>query len=489
MTLDRRILPGAGFAVWGIVAFAEIVRAVERPTSTPAVVVVCVALAVFALAFVTIVRVEHLGIRERAAAVGVQSIAALAIVAQGRGGFAPALLVVIAGQAPIALPLVVALGCVAVQTIALTVIATLRWDEIGALLTSGSWFGFQLFAFGASHLAERERAARRELARVHAELLATHAMLADSARVAERLRISRELHDALGHHLAALSLQLEVARNVVDGRAAEPVEAAHAIAKQLLAELREVVGAMRSDEPLDLARALRLLVAGVPHPEVHLALPPQLRGRRRVARARMLFRCVQEALTNTIRHARAQNIWIELTNDGGRLAIEARDDGCGVEMMKPGAGLSGLRERVEGIGGGVEIESSSGNGFRLRRLRACAEPVVIDVVLVDDQTLVRQGIRSLLALASDIRVVGEAADGDQALSMIVAMPAAVVLLDVKTSTCRPSSSSRTRICIEPSARVETALSASIVRPDADRSAAAAVLSRVSSVPVSDDRLL
>jgi DNA-binding NarL/FixJ family response regulator len=56
---------------------------------------------------------------------------------------------------------------------------------------------------------------------------------------------------------------------------------------------------------------------------------------------------------------------------------------------------------------------------------------VIDVVVVDDQTLVRQGIRSLLALASDIRVVGEAADGDQALSMIVAAPAAVVLLDVR----------------------------------------------------------
>jgi DNA-binding NarL/FixJ family response regulator len=56
---------------------------------------------------------------------------------------------------------------------------------------------------------------------------------------------------------------------------------------------------------------------------------------------------------------------------------------------------------------------------------------VIDVVLIDDQTLVRQGIRSLLALSSDIRVVGEAADGDQAVSVIVATPADVVLLDVR----------------------------------------------------------
>jgi signal transduction histidine kinase len=336
-------------------------------------VVVCVALAVFAVAFVTAVGVERLGMRGRAAAIAVQSVAALAIVAQGREGFAPALLVVIAGQAPMVLPTSVALACVAGQTIALVVIATSRWSVADALLTSGSWLGFQLFALGAAHLAHRERSARRELSRVHAELLATHALFADSARVAERLRISRELHDALGHHLAALSIQLEVARNVAEGRVAEPVEAAHTIAKQLLAELREVVGAMRSDEPLDLARALRLLVAGVPHPKVHLALPPRLEVCD-ASHAHTLFRCVQEALTNTIRHARAENVWIELTDDSGRLAVVARDDGCGVETMKPGIGLSGLRERVEGIGGRIEIDSSSGRGLTLRAFLPVRSP-------------------------------------------------------------------------------------------------------------------
>jgi len=366
MRLERsRILPGAGFAVFGVVAAAEIARAVERPTSTPAVVVVCVALAVFALAFITSVGVERLGTRGRVAAIAAQSIAALAIIAQGRGGFAPALLVVIAGQAPMVLPTIVALACVAAQTIALAVIATSRWGATGALLTSGSWLGFQLFALGAAHLAQRELSARHELSRVNAELLATRAMFADSARIAERLRISRELHDALGHHLAALSLQLEVARNVAEGRAVEPVEAAHTIAKQLLAELREVVGAMRADEPLDLDRALRLLVAGVPHPKVHLALPPR-RQACDASCAHTIFRCVQEALTNTIRHARAETVWIELADDGDRLAIVIRDDGCGVETMKPGIGLSGLRERVEEIGGRIEIDSSSGRGFTLR---------------------------------------------------------------------------------------------------------------------------
>src|SRR5437588_335655 len=65
------------------------------------------------------------------------------------------------------------------------------------------------------------------------------------------------------------------------------------------------------------------------------------------------------------------------------------------------------------------------------RIRAGPERDVIDVILVDDQTLVRQGIRSLLALSADIRVVAEASDGEAAVSVIVATRADVVLLDVR----------------------------------------------------------
>jgi signal transduction histidine kinase len=366
MTVERsKILPAAGLVIWGIVSAAEIARLVERPTPTPTIVALGVALAVFAIAFVAVVGVERLGASGRAAAVAAQIVAALAVVALGRGGFAPALLVVIAGLAPMVLSTQVAIACVAMQTIGLVAIAGARWGASDSVLISGTYLGFQLFALGTGHLARRESAARLELSHAHSELVATHAMFAHSMRISERLRISRELHDALGHHLAALSLQLEVARNVADGRAIEPVEAAHAIAKQLLAELREVVGAMRADEPLDLARALRLLVAGVPRPTVHLTIPESLEVCDAVL-AHILFRCVQEALTNAIRHAHAENVWIQLADDDGRLAIVARDDGCGVETMKLGNGLSGVRERVEEIGGRIEIDSSLGRGLTLR---------------------------------------------------------------------------------------------------------------------------
>ena len=65
------------------------------------------------------------------------------------------------------------------------------------------------FAMGAAYLQQREVRARLDLGRLNAELLATQRMLADSTRMSERLRISRDLHDTLGHHLIALNLREE----------------------------------------------------------------------------------------------------------------------------------------------------------------------------------------------------------------------------------------------------------------------------------------
>jgi signal transduction histidine kinase len=234
------------------------------------------------------------------------------------------------------------------------------------LLSTIAYLGFQIFAFGAARLAAREAAGSAELARLHAELLATQELFADSTRTAERLRIARELHDALGHHLTALSLTLELARNVAEGRAKEPVASAHALTKELLGELRSVVGALREDTPLDLARALRTLVAGLPHPRVHLTLEGDLAID--AARAHTVFRCVQEALTNAVRHADAANIYLAIQVDAGGVVVTARDDGRGADDLRAGHGLSGLRERVEGMGGTLELEAPAGRGLTLRAL-------------------------------------------------------------------------------------------------------------------------
>jgi len=303
----------------------------------------------------------------RVGALAMQSVSALLLVGLGNSGIEGALLCVVAGQAPKLVGRGAAFAWVMAQTLAMLAVGVATWGNVPDIYLSTAAFGaFQLFAFGAARLAESESAAREELARVHAELLATQELFADSTRTAERLRIARELHDALGHHLTALSLQLELARNLAEGRVKEPVDQAHALTRELLAELRGVVGAMREDQPIDLAGALRTLVAGIPRPRVHLDVPASLKVEPALAHA--IFRCAQEALTNAVRHAGAENVFLAIEEREGTVTVVARDDGRGAASVKAGHGLTGLRERIEGMGGHVEVSSRPGEGVTLRAL-------------------------------------------------------------------------------------------------------------------------
>ena len=237
------------------------------------------------------------------------------------------------------------------------------------LLTNAVWQGL---AFAGGYLvatqhrdAEALARSHRELARVNAELLATQQLLAESSRLAERLHISRELHDAVGHHLAVLSLNLQLAALKADGASAEPVREAHAVAKLLLADIRGTVSSLRQHRPLDVRRALVTMVAGAKEPSIHLRLPDEVELTEPY-QAHAVFRCVQEAITNAVRHAQARNVWIDVVRTAGRLELRVRDDGCGVAEVTPGNGLTGMRERFEEAGGGLEVASESGQGFRLR---------------------------------------------------------------------------------------------------------------------------
>ncbi len=228
----------------------------------------------------------------------------------------------------------------------------------------GVFFGIALFAYVGSLAAVREKRARDELRLLNRELRATQAMLAQNTRVAERVRIARELHDLVGHHLTALTLNLEVVTHLVEGKSLHHVQQAHSLAKLLLADVREVVSDMRRDDQIDLAEALRTLVEGVPTPAIHLDLP----GDEVLVdadQAQVLLRSAQEIMTNSVRHARASNLWIRLSVSQDGLAMSARDDGRGVKEVRKGNGLLGMSERVAALGGKLEIESARGAGFTL----------------------------------------------------------------------------------------------------------------------------
>ncbi len=113
---------------------------------------------------------------------------------------------VVAGQLPFFVGARAALAWVAAQTAVLVAVLLPRGSFLSAAQNGLIFGAFQLFALGAARLAVSESRAREELARVNAELTATQALLAESARIGERLRISRELHDSLGHAVTALSL-------------------------------------------------------------------------------------------------------------------------------------------------------------------------------------------------------------------------------------------------------------------------------------------
>lgn len=219
-----------------------------------------------------------------------------------------------------------------------------------------------LFSYCLGLLGATEWRHRRELARVNAELKATQQLQAESARLAERLHISRELHDAVGHHLAALSVSLQLASRLSEGEAAEPVREAHLIARTLLADVREVVSSLRDEPAIDLRSAIETLASGVKHPMIHVEINDELKDADPL-QAHTLFRCAQEIITNAIRHAGARNLWLTLERDEGGVSLRAHDDGRGVEEVKPGNGLRGMRERVEEYGGRLNLEAKLGAGF------------------------------------------------------------------------------------------------------------------------------
>jgi signal transduction histidine kinase len=252
------------------------------------------------------------------------------------------------------------------------------WTQ--ALTFGISMGGFMLFAAASSFLVRSEAAARLELATANAELLATRALLAENSRAEERLRISRDLHDTLGHHLTALSLQLDVASRLSEGKAADHIRQAHAITRLLLGDVRDVVSRLRETGQLDLVQAIRSLAgegpakaghydgsaeAGHLDVAIHLDLPATL-AVEDVSHAELLLRCVQEIITNTVRHAQARNLWIRLEERPDGIALHAHDDGRGADDVTCGNGLTGMRERFEMYAGHVEFRTGRGVGFEVR---------------------------------------------------------------------------------------------------------------------------
>jgi len=242
-----------------------------------------------------------------------------------------------------------------------------RWQFLSDPMSWLYWglnVGAEVIAVGAVHALRREAERSLALSRINAELRATQALLAESAAQAERARISRELHDAWGHDLTALSLQLEYASHVSPELGRASAIEARDLAKSLLAKVRDVVGTLRRYEGHDIKPVLEALATGSPQLNVHLDIPDTLALQSAEA-AQTLMRSAQEIITNTLRHAGARNLWLALRTEDGGVRLNSRDDGEGTDQLRLGHGLKGLHERFQQQGGQIAFESARGSGFRV----------------------------------------------------------------------------------------------------------------------------
>jgi signal transduction histidine kinase len=214
-----------------------------------------------------------------------------------------------------------------------------------------------------------KEAARREAVAARERAAGESVRRAIEVQDAERARIARELHDEAGQALTALAVHLRALEGDVTGgplreRVAElrgQVSSASTALRELATRLRpaglgegglakaieEQAERVRSGTAMDVDVDLRGLGADLPD-DVQIAL----------------FRVVQEALTNVVRHSEAASVSIVATASAGRIRMVVDDDGRGFEPSAPTEtlGLAGIRERVELLGGGLRVESSPGQG-------------------------------------------------------------------------------------------------------------------------------
>ena len=340
------------------------------------------------------------------------------------------------------------------------VMAAARWEPAGTLPRSllfltatvvAALFAGMTAASGSRYLAWMDERARR--------LEIERDQQATIAAAAERTRIARELHDIVSHSLSVVITLADAAALV---SRADPDQGADAMAevsevgRHALSDMRAMLGVLRTDEPpagqaplppqpgvgqlsalVERIRAtglaVTLSVEGAPFP---LGAAAELTA----------YRIVQEALTNTLRHAAARHAWVTISYDEPEVRIRVADDGIGRPPIpaasRPRRRTAGPRDRGHaGTRRPAPRRAARGPGRR-RRLAGRGDPAArgrangrarmsISVLLADDQPLLRRGFRMILEAEGDLTVVAEAGDGAEAVEQARRHAPDVVLMDIR----------------------------------------------------------
>ena len=299
-------------------------------------------------------------------------LAATLILLRGSTGELALILLPLAGQSALLLPLpgMVPVCFLIYVTLVMPFLSRGRWvDAIALALIYGTGI---VFVVVFTRVAASEREARTALAEAN-QLLRDHAaQVEELATTKERNRLAREIHDSLGHYLTVVNVQIGAAQAILEQdrpRALDHLSNAQALTQEGLAEVRHSVAALRASPtesrplPEALARLAeqwnaaglrtRFAVVGTARsltPQVHLTL----------------YRAAQEALTNVGKHAHATSVDLHLDyRNEDSVHLSVKDDGVGSDNSGGGFGLLGVRERVQQLSGAVRVRTDSGKGFAL----------------------------------------------------------------------------------------------------------------------------
>ena len=255
-------------------------------------------------------------------------------------------------------------------------IADLLLGEAGLADTMPAWFMLGA-AYGVGFALRGQRVQSTLLANRAERLEREREQRARLAVAEERVRIGRELHDIVAHAISVIVVQAQAGQRMLEGEQASAREALGAIettGRQALVEMRRLLGVLRKED-----RELAL----TPRPSLeHLddlaervreaGLPVELRVE---GQARALppgvdlsaYRIVQEALTNTLKHAEAGSAQVVVRYQAEEVELEISDDGRGSgDGPQDGHGLVGMRERAALVGGSVESGTNGGRGYAVR---------------------------------------------------------------------------------------------------------------------------
>ncbi|MCJ8311641.1 MAG: hypothetical protein HRU38_04080 [Saccharospirillaceae bacterium] len=267
----------SGYIAWMVMCFMIVKnQSIHFGNSSPEVITAILFMVGYIVAFYFSIRDEkyhHLDRFKRLIAIDIQFVFVLLLFWVVKEQFVGFLLLLVVAQLPFRVNPIFGF-C---TTLFMSVVSLFVLEYVGVDVTHNEYstfvrymlfFALNFFVYAMASKVNRDRQAKDKISLLNQELILTHNLLNESVKQGERLRISRELHDLLGHHLTALILNLQYLTHTTQGDTKTKVQESHDLAKLLLSDVRETVQNIRKDSIIDLKTTINEIVHKIPKLDV-----------------------------------------------------------------------------------------------------------------------------------------------------------------------------------------------------------------------------